>query len=477
MKKQNKSKIYFSFLLLALIVCLSIAAYDNVKSKLSDKPVISKINHKESGLIQFKTRVNNRYYYDNNSDKAPDLQVYLYIDMKADRVETSRERTPMNVSIVIDKSGSMDERNKLDYVKKAAQYIIDQLSEDDYISIVTYSDRVDVLQKSSRVRNKSDLKEQISNLRADGYTNLSGGMFEGYDQVNNTYRKGYVNRVLLLSDGLANRGVTDRFKLADMVRDRNRKDGIVISAFGVGNDFNEDLMTDIAEYGKGNYYYIRNSSDIPEIFAQELKGVRTLVGQSTRIKVRFPDNYLSLNKVYGYSYDVFGDEVTVDFKDVFSEQSKSVLLKFDVKRPVNRKLEFECELSYEDVTSDFRRVREIDYCSIDQVESRMEYEKGFDETVLQNVAMFESNEIMENALRESDRGNYDEARRQLQLGKDFMNEQMSKVQSSPDMKKQLDNMEKYNDDLKSAETKSEDEVKEMQKSGKFDNYNSRKKNQ
>ncbi|MGH2575247.1 MAG: vWA domain-containing protein, partial [Ignavibacteria bacterium] len=397
-----------------------------------------------------------------------------------DMAATYRERTPLNIAVVIDKSGSMGEKNKIGYVKKAVDYIIEHLDRDDYISIVTYDTDVNVLQSSTRVRDKYDLREKVSRIYADGWTNLSEGMFEGYDQVNDSYSKGYVNRVLLLSDGLANRGITDRWRLADMVRDKNRRDGIVISTFGVGNDFNEDLMADIADYGKGNYYYIRNSSDIPEIFANELKGVRNLVGQGTRIKVRFPDNYLSLNKVYGYPYDVNGDEVTIDFKDVFSEQSKSVLLKFDINKQIDRKIEFESELSYEDVSNSVGDdlsvvpIREMQFTTLELAFTRNEYEKGYDETVRQNIAVFESNEIMENALREADNGNYDRAREQILTGKSYMNEQMQNVQSSPEMKRQLETMEKYNEDLESAETKSEEEKKEMQKSGKFDNYKSRK---
>ena len=369
----------------------------------------------------------------------------------------------------------MDEQNKIGFVKKAVEYIIDQLDRDDYISIVTYDTDVNVLQKSTRVRDKYELREKVSRLAANGWTNLSGGMFEGYDQVNDSYTRGYVNRVLLLSDGLANRGITDRWRLAGMVRDRNRRDGIVISTFGVGYDFDENLMANIADYGKGNYYYIKNSSDIPEIFASELKGVKNLVGQSTKVRVRFDDRYLSLNKIYGYPYDINGDEVTIDFKDIFSEQSKSVLLKFDIKRPVDNKLDFESELSYEDVASNFQLVRETQYASLEHVSSKTEYDKGFDESVQQNIAVFEANDMMEKALREADNGNYDEARRQLLTGKSYMNEQMQSLPSSPKMQQQMDVMEKYNEDLRGAESKTDEEKKEMQKSGKYDNYNSRKK--
>lgn len=294
--------------------------------------------------------------------------------------------------------------------------------------------------------------------------------------MSRSYKKGYVNRVLLLSDGLANRGITDRFKLSDKVRDLNKEGGIVISTFGVGNDFNEDLMTDIAEYGKGNYYYIKDAEQIPDIFAHELSGVRMLVGQNTRVKVRFPDNYLSLNRVFGYPYEIHGDEITIDFKDVFSEQDKTVLLKFNVIKPVSSRLEFDCELRYNDVTNNFLTMSETEHCSINAAVSKAEFDKGYDEKVQQSVALFETNDLMEQALREADLGNYTKAKEQLESGRKYMDEQMTTVPSSPEMKRQVETMDRYDKDLKSAETKTEEEKKEMQKSGKYDNYNTRKNN-
>ncbi len=468
-KKRNNIIVTTTFLL--LISCIVFLAYSDLKSSLkgSSKGNLIGKGIRSAGPVKMKTGLNNRFYYENK-------QVYLNIDLKADKVEAKRERTPLNLAVVIDRSGSMDEKNKLTYVKKAVENIIDNLDEGDYVSLVAYNDEVTVLQKTTQVESRYLLKEKVNKLNAAGFTNLSGGMLEGFDQVSRSYKKGYVNRVLLLSDGLANRGITDRFKLAEKVRDINKEGGIVISTFGVGNDFNEDLMTDLAEYGKGNYYYIRDAEQIPDIFAHELSGVRMLVAQNTKVTVRFPDNYLSLNRVFGYPYEVHGDEVTIDFKDVFSEQNKTVLLKFNVIRPVSSRLEFDCELRYNDVTNNFLTMSETEHCSINAAVSKAEYEKGYDEKVQQSVALFETNDLMEQALREADLGNYEKAKEKMQTGRAYMDEQMSNIAPSPEMKRQVETMDRYDKDLKSAETKTEEERKEMQKSGKYDNYNTRKNN-
>lgn len=476
MKKHSKKTILPFLAAIAVLTALSFSAYtiffktgepvkvQQTKSTLNIQTnAAGKIG---SGPVKFTTSLNNSYYYDKNS-------VYLYIDLEADKISDETRRTPMNISIVIDRSGSMGEKNKLEYVKKAVQYLIDEAGSDDYVSVVTYDDYVDVLQKSQVIRERYELREKINALQPGGFTNLSGGMFEGYDQVNGSYMRGYVNKVFLLSDGLANRGITDRFKLADMVREKNRRDGITISTFGVGNDFNENLMTDIADYGRGNYYYIKNSSDIPEIFATELRNMKNLVGQNTKMKIRFPKDNLRVSKVFGYPYDVEGDAVTIDFKDVFSGQKKSVLIKFDITEAPKGNINFENELTYEDVTADFRQVTERSKNYAEQTSSIDKYNTNKNETVAQNIAMFEANEIMEEAMRNVDDGNYNAARELMSGATDYLNEQMKTVNPSPEMKRQQENIDRYNKELESVETKSEEEKKDMQKSGKYDNYNTR----
>ncbi len=480
MKNQSKKTILPIAAMLVILTALSLSAY-MVFNKTGDPVKMQQTNAKNtnnfpeasgktgSGPIKFTSSLDNNYYYENNS-------VYLYIDVEADNTEGKTTRTPMNISIVIDRSGSMGEKNKLEYVKKAVDYLIDEASGDDYVSVVTYDDYVDVLQRSMVIKDKYELREKIRSLQPGGFTNLSEGMFEGYDQVNRSYMRGYVNKVFLLSDGIANRGITDRYKLANLVKEKNRKDGVTISTFGVGNEFNENLMTDIAEYGRGNYYYIKNSSDIPEIFATELRSMRNLVGQGTKVKVKYPGENLRVSKVFGYPYEIEGDEVTIDFKDFFSGQKKSVLIKFDITKKSDKKLEFQNELTYEDVTSDFKVVTERNMNKIEQASSIEKFNSSRNETVVQNISMFEANEIMEEALRNVDDGNYSRAKELMSGARNYLDQQMEDVkQPSPEMKRQSDNIDRYNKDLESVESKSKEEKDEMQKSGKYDNYNTRKK--
>lgn len=472
MKKPGRNKIFAVIIILSLVSFLSIAAYEGIikKSGKTTQAVTGTNNTDYSNPLKLYSGLSNRYYFNNR-------EVYQYIDISANPADEPDTRTPLNIAVVIDRSGSMNDSRKLSYVIEAVNHVIDELKTDDYISLTAYSDDAEVLFRSAQIEDKYRLKKIVSGITAGGYTNLSGGMLEGYRQVSSTFKKGYVNRVLLLSDGLANRGITELKKLADIVKEKSEEENITLSSFGVGNDFNEDLMTDIAEYGGGNYYYIKNPSDITDIFGNELNRVKQLAGQGVKLTVSYPSEYMTVSRVFGYPYEISGDEITIDLKELYAGGSKTVMIKYVIRQDIDRVIGISSSLVYSDVSSGFREVREYSETPITPVKSKSEFEKGADINVKQRAVVFESNYIMETALKESDRGNYTGAQEKLKSGVDFINRQTEELPASPEMKKQLELMKDYNEEIRGAETKSEEEMKEIQKKGKFDNYNARKNNE
>ena len=177
-----------------------------------------KIPENEFPALTFKTGLGNNKFLLNEFGNVG----YYYAEAKACELKTDGQaRTPLNISLVIDRSGSMD-GDKLKHAKLAAQFVIDQLSPEDYVSIVQYDDAVDVVSTSNRVGDKQLLKRKVDAISAGGSTNLGGGMLEGYHQVKSTYNDGFVNRVLLLSDGLANVGSDNRARYPGGTTDRHR---------------------------------------------------------------------------------------------------------------------------------------------------------------------------------------------------------------------------------------------------------------
>lgn len=267
---------------------------------------------------------NDRYRVD-----AANKTAWLYIETKAVFFQNKNEkRIPLNLSIVIDRSGSMH-GDKLNFVKQSAKFAIDNLTPEDYVSIIVYDDVVEVLQTAIKVENKQAIKQKIDKLEDRGSTNLTGGTVEGYTQVKANYKKDHINRVLLLSDGLANAGITDPAKIKEIVRAKNYEDGISLSTFGVGLDYNEDLMTAMAESGAGNYFFMDNPETIASVFDKELKGLLNVVAQNTKLTVTLPEG-VKLEKVYGYSFLQNGKQVSISLRDIFSEETKGVLMRFSL---------------------------------------------------------------------------------------------------------------------------------------------------
>src|SRR5690606_37517595 len=116
---------------------------------------------------------------------------------------------PLNLSLVIDHSGSMA-GDKLDYTKQAAQFLVQNLSARDQFSIVLYNNRVETLVAPAPVQHKDAINQRIEEIKASGTTNLSGGWLEACNHVAQNQNDEYLNRVILMTDGLANRGIIDR---------------------------------------------------------------------------------------------------------------------------------------------------------------------------------------------------------------------------------------------------------------------------
>jgi Ca-activated chloride channel homolog len=252
---------------------------------------------------------------------------YLLLTVTTPTVEP-RRRQPMNVAVVLDRSGSMADQNKIEFAKKAVRTLIEQLQSDDIFSFVIYDDVIEVLREARPVNDKRSLLCLLDEVSPRGATNLGGGLSEGLRQVERRRDKEYVNRVILLSDGLANRGVTDPYELQRIVQ-RYRGKSISVSTMGVGLDYNENLMVRLSESGGGNYYFIEHAQSLASIFRKELKSLSCVAVQNASIQLDLGKGVRLLDAV-GMDHRTDGNEVTIQLGDLYSGERREVTLELEI---------------------------------------------------------------------------------------------------------------------------------------------------
>jgi Ca-activated chloride channel family protein len=239
------------------------------------------------------------------------------------------QRHPLNLAIVLDRSGSMGDEGKIDFAKKALWKLVDQLNSEDILSIVIYDDIVDVLRTAQPVgRNKYAIKHLIDEVYPRGSTNLGGGMVEGFRQVECNLGKEFVNRVVLLSDGLANQGVTDPGAL-DQIARKHRAKCISLTTMGVGLDYNENLMVGLAKNGGGNYYFIESPRSLASIMSREFNMLSCVVAQNASIELTLGHN-VSFRDVVGCEFHAQADRYVIPVGDLYSNENRDFTIELSV---------------------------------------------------------------------------------------------------------------------------------------------------
>lgn len=407
----------------------------------------------------------NKYYR-----PGGDNDCYLLLTLKGGQPDEQARRAPLNISVVLDRSGSMD-GDKLRYAQRAVNFLVDQLNTGDNLSVVDYDDVVEILCSQQKVRSKEWIKTKVNALRPRGSTNLHGGTLEGYVQVNTLRAPGYVNRVLLLTDGLANAGIAEPSKIKQMVSNKFNTLGIGLSTFGVGADYNEDLLTIMAETGRGNYYFIDQADKIPSIFAQELKGLLHVVAQNAHIELKLPPN-IFCEQVYGYPFVRKGQSVQISFNDLYAEEEKVVLVRlrcgpgqsapFSIRGSVQYTHSGNLNTYMDDFTTAFHPSYDPEQIS-----------QGNDPAVAEMIALYESADDFDHVIEDADRKDYAAARGKADIALKKLKETQRKLPSAK-LKAQEAKLEQYISDMEGIEQRSAAEVKMIQKQGKAANYNTKK---
>jgi Ca-activated chloride channel family protein len=231
--------------------------------------------------------------------------------------------------VVLDRSGSM-QGAKLDHARQSLLHLLSGLTDRDRFALISYSDAVqkhcDLLPANDF--NRVLMQSAVNGVFSGGATNLGEGLRAGIDMIAATVRSGHPGRVILISDGLANRGVTDPSALGRMAAVAAGRE-FAVSTVGVGADFNEFLMTLIADRGAGSYYYLENPAAFAEVFQKEFLATQSALATGITVSLSLPAG-VRLTDASGYPVTVSGDTAVFYPGGLRSGQTRRIYLTLQV---------------------------------------------------------------------------------------------------------------------------------------------------
>lgn len=227
---------------------------------------------------------------------SPDRKLLL-VGVQAKDVET-KDLPPSNFVFLIDNSGSMF--SVFPMVIEAMNTLADQLRENDRISLVTYGGGVSTLMDGGSGANKEDVKKKISSLCSGGYTPGGAGIVEAYKLAHKHFIKGGNNRIVLITDGDFNVGVSSESELVTMV-EKERQSAIYLSAFGVGSgNYKDSKLKMLANKGNGNYFYLDNVREAKRVMTNEMTGKMFTLAKDVKFQIEFNPDKVAAYRLVGY---------------------------------------------------------------------------------------------------------------------------------------------------------------------------------
>jgi Ca-activated chloride channel family protein len=255
-------------------------------------------------------------------------RVVLKISLEPDQVvRDEANRAPVNLALVLDRSGSMS-GEKIEQAKEAAIQAIRRLGAKDRISIVAYSNHAETIVPAQSAKNTEKLVDLVRQLQAGGNTALFAGVNQGAAELRKNLDGEYFNRIILLSDGLANQGPSSTEDLVRLGRALVKED-ISVSTVGLGAGYNEDLMAGLAKEGQGNLYFAETSKELPGIFDAEIGDALNVVARHATLRVELEEGVRPI-RLIGRQGFIRENHVEIEINQLYGGQEKFALLEVEV---------------------------------------------------------------------------------------------------------------------------------------------------
>ncbi|OJJ19597.1 hypothetical protein BKI52_22585 [marine bacterium AO1-C] len=256
------------------------------------------------------------------------------------------DNTPLNICLVIDRSGSMS-GDRIAHARQSSLTLLSKLRPQDKISIVTFDHEVNVLLKHEPASNKRKIGQIIRSIATRGSTDLNSGLIKGYELIAEQYRENANNKVLMLTDVLTNTGQVDVEAIVKNAHNYSKDQQIGITMVAIGVQVNDALARQITSSGKHSFHYVNDSEDIQKIFVNEVESIFSTIAKQATLTLEF-DRNLDLQEFYGYAPGIGNRKITLKLNNMNAGLTQVVLAKFKALRP--KKLgQVKVKLSYFDI--------------------------------------------------------------------------------------------------------------------------------
>jgi Ca-activated chloride channel family protein len=236
-------------------------------------------------------------------------------------------RPPANVAIVLDRSGSMA-GEKIEHARQAAVEALQRLGADDIVSVITFDDVAESVVPATKMTNRADVVTAIQKITTRGRTALFAGVSRAADELRKFKAPQMVNRIVLLSDGMANIGPASPNEMGRYGVSL-AKESISVTTVGLGLDYNEKLLAQLAQHSDGNHAFIKDPGELAAVFSEEFGDILSVVAQEMQVKITCPEGVRPV-RVLGREASIRGDTVEVAMNQLRAGQEKYVLLEVDV---------------------------------------------------------------------------------------------------------------------------------------------------
>ena len=353
---------------------------------------------------------------------------YIRIGLRGCPVEVLDERTPVNVAIVIDKSGSMNSGGKIQAAKDAAILALHRLKSIDIVSVILYDSDVEVLVPATKMTYRERIIRKIRSIHAGGSTALYAGVQTGADEVRKFLSGDRVNRIVLLSDGLANVGPDSPRALGKLGADLV-DESISVTTIGLGTGYNEDLMSRLAFKSDGGHYFCEEPDELAGIFDQEFGRTLSVVAQDVNIEIICGEDMRPV-RLLGRDGIIKERTVTLDINHIYSDHEKYVILEVEVppqKADKLRELAL-VRVNYEDMKSN-KTAKAADSIEIRFSESESKSKNSINKMIAADVVEQIAIENNEKALALRDKGQIAEAQQVLMDNSSYLRSNAKKYKS------------------------------------------------